>query len=721
MKKNYLLMVWIFVLSTIIPSSLKAQDKWDGETVATKFFSGTGTKSDPYIIRTGAECMYFLRQLDSGNTFEGKYICLGNDIILNTNRSTGTFSGDFNGNKHCISKANSAFIANLSGVIHDIKIDISSDRYGSGSLVRENKGHIYNCYVNTYISSYSSGLAALAVTNNSLIENCYATGYIHGNGEYGLGYHVAALVYNNSGTLKNCASEVRVTDYGGNDKSSNLTYTNTGSVIDCFQGKNDIATMFDVTGTTYTIEYIDTMGFINLASRTISKGQQIGNLPIPDYDCTFIGWYRNGELVKETDVVNNNWTLFAKWQQRIQKQPTKEDMSIRVDDSQHASYKWYMLNSMPIFFADWQSTNHGRESTSSQTYTFENCKNSILTFHYNVSSESCDHFTATLNGNVLVNTGGKDSKDYSYVIPDNGQYTLMLSYSKDDSESEGKDMVEVSNIMVCPAPQLIASNVTAIQITPTIEAVYYCNVTYSNSGASLISDYVMISQPTDDISTLADAIYIEPFSGRIGDNVDIEVKLKSAKTVTSYGFELVLPKGMSINVTGDKEFDNEVTLNSDRHNNHTVSTNKLDNGNYKIAVTSMSSKTMTGNDGLVLTVKANINKGMALGNHPIKIENPLIVYSDATKPTVKPTLTTITIEDYMTGDVDGDGTIDLADAVLVINYYVGKTVTTFNAKAADVDGDGVIDLADAVKIISYYVGKIPALAPRFDWNLPEPE
>ena len=237
------------------------------------------------------------------------------------------------------------------------------------------------------------------------------------------------------------------------------------------------------------------MRFVNLASTTISKGQQIGNLPTPDYDWTFVGWYRNGELVKETDVVNTNWTLFAKWEQQIKKQPTKEDMSIRVDDSQHATYQWFMLNSMPMFFADWQSTNHGRESTSSQTYTFENCKDYVLSFHYNVSSESVDRFTARLNGNVLVSTGGTYSMDYSYVIPDNGQYTLELSYSKDDSESEGKDMVEVNNIMVSPAPQLVANNVTAIQIDPFAEAVYYCIVTYSNSGVSLTSDYVVNYSP----------------------------------------------------------------------------------------------------------------------------------------------------------------------------------------------------------------------------------
>jgi hypothetical protein len=73
------------------------------------------------------------------------------------------------------------------------------------------------------------------------------------------------------------------------------------------------------------------------------------------------------------------------------------------------------------------------------------------------------------------------------------------------------------------------------------------------------------------------------------------------------------------------------------------------------------------------------------------------------------------------GDVDGDGVIGLADAVLVINHYVGKPVTKFNEKAADVDGDGVIDLADAVRIINFYVGKVQSLAPSLELDGLDPQ
>lgn len=243
----------------------------------------------------------------------------------------------------------------------------------------------------------------------------------------------------------------------------------------------------------------------------------------------------------------------------------------------------------------------------------------------------------------------------------------------------------------------------------------YLNGTEINEAADFWKEFKEIvemeSVPVEvtDISALDNALYIEPFSAHIGDEVNIEVRLKNAEAATSYGFELVLPEGMSIATEADNSFDDAVTL-SPRNSKHTTTTNKLSADRYKVGVASLSSKALTGNDGLVLTIKAQVADDMAVGDYAVTIENPLLVSTDGTKPAIEATVTKVTIEDYVKGDVDGDGVVDLADAVLVINYYVGKTVSNFAAKAADVDGDGVIDLADAVKIINYYVGKIPSLS-----------
>ena len=223
-----------------------------------------------------------------------------------------------------------------------------------------------------------------------------------------------------------------------------------------------------------------------------------------------------------------------------------------------------------------------------------------------------------------------------------------------------------------------------------------------------------------DVSNMANAIYVEPLKGSAGTDVNIKIKLKNANSVTSYGFELVLPAGVTISTSTDGDFDDAVTM-SARHKEHTLTTNKLTNNTYKVAVISLSSKALTDNDGVVLTIKAHVDDNIIEGEYAIGVQSPLIVNTDGTKPAIQSTQSKITIEDYIKGDVDGDGVIDLADAVLIINYYVGKPVSKFVEKAADVDGDGEVDVADAVRIVNLVVGKIPALAPKFGFALPEPE
>lgn len=60
---------------------------------------------------------------------------------------------------------------------------------------------------------------------------------------------------------------------------------------------------------------------------------------------------------------------------------------------------------------------------------------------------------------------------------------------------------------------------------------------------------------------------------------------------------------------------------------------------------------------------------------------------------------------YKVGDVDGNGSVNLRDAVL-IRQYVAKTytITTFIAEAADVDKNSSINLRDAVLIRQHIAG-----------------
>ena len=53
------------------------------------------------------------------------------------------------------------------------------------------------------------------------------------------------------------------------------------------------------------------------------------------------------------------------------------------------------------------------------------------------------------------------------------------------------------------------------------------------------------------------------------------------------------------------------------------------------------------------------------------------------------------------GDVNVDGTVDIADAVSVLNAMAGQQVTG----NADVNGDGVVDIADLVTVLNIMAGQ----------------
>jgi hypothetical protein len=68
--------------------------------------------------------------------------------------------------------------------------------------------------------------------------------------------------------------------------------------------------------------------------------------------------------------------------------------------------------------------------------------------------------------------------------------------------------------------------------------------------------------------------------------------------------------------------------------------------------------------------------------------------------------TTINANAAALGDVNASGAIDIVDALLVAQYYVGLNPANFDASVADVNASGGTDIVDALLIAQYYVGLI---------------
>lgn len=57
----------------------------------------------------------------------------------------------------------------------------------------------------------------------------------------------------------------------------------------------------------------------------------------------------------------------------------------------------------------------------------------------------------------------------------------------------------------------------------------------------------------------------------------------------------------------------------------------------------------------------------------------------------------------ISGDTNGDGVVDITDAVALINRYLSGTTNTLDMSVADMNNDGVVDITDAVAIVNKYL------------------
>jgi hypothetical protein len=81
--------------------------------------------------------------------------------------------------------------------------------------------------------------------------------------------------------------------------------------------------------------------------------------------------------------------------------------------------------------------------------------------------------------------------------------------------------------------------------------------------------------------------------------------------------------------------------------------------------------------------------------------------SPTTVPTAVPTTVPTPVPDcLLMGDTNGSGAIDIVDALLIAQSYVGLNPSNFNSLCADVNCSGAVDIVDALLIAQMYVGLI---------------
>jgi uncharacterized protein (TIGR02145 family) len=257
----------IFILLALLTTGVWAQ-VWSG-AVDTEWY-WDNTSQTEFTITTAEQLAGLAQLVNGGNSFSGKTIKLGTNIMLNdtanwrkwrdtkpTNTWTPVgsytdknnnrpFSGTFDGNGYVVSGVYIKNSNNYQGLFGYVSYGttiknlgiaaslVEGDSYVGGLVGRNESGTITNCHATGNVSGsrdYRSrgGGGLVGWNEGGTITNCYATGNV--SGSYGSGGLVGR---NEGGTITDCYATGNVNDYD----AGGLVGSNSGNIGFCYATGN---------------------------------------------------------------------------------------------------------------------------------------------------------------------------------------------------------------------------------------------------------------------------------------------------------------------------------------------------------------------------------------------------------------------------------------------------------------------------------------------------
>lgn len=203
--------------------------------------------------------------------------------------------------------------------------------------------------------------------------------------------------------------------------------------------------------------------------------------------------------------------------------------------------------------------------------------------------------------------------------------------------------------------------------------------------------------PASVIANAANAatVTVESVNAVPGSNVEVKINVKNNPGILAANFTVTYDKGLTL--IDSKSGDAFSALSMTKPENY--------NSPCKFGWDALEIADKDIKDGTILTLTFSVDKSVSANsklNVKLSYQNGNIIDSDLNDIPVTINNGSVTIIDYIPGDINGDGTIDLKDVTLVRRLVTGYGVTA-NKLAADVNGDGEITMKDVVLIRRYVV------------------
>jgi len=197
------------------------------------------------------------------------------------------------------------------------------------------------------------------------------------------------------------------------------------------------------------------------------------------------------------------------------------------------------------------------------------------------------------------------------------------------------------------------------------------------------------------VATARDRLYIKNFNIEAGETKQVPVLLVNETAYSGLQTDLYLPEGLSLDMEDD-EFIIDLTQRKD--NSHTVVSNRLSNGAIRIYVSSVSSRTFSGDSGAIMTLSITASRDFN-GQAEISLKNTICAEAIGTRHQLDDETCYVNPIGGVRGDVNGDGEVNIADINVIVNIILGGRADPATMDRADVNDDGEVIIADINAII----------------------
>ena len=193
----------------------------------------------------------------------------------------------------------------------------------------------------------------------------------------------------------------------------------------------------------------------------------------------------------------------------------------------------------------------------------------------------------------------------------------------------------------------------------------------------------------------AEGIQIASATLKPGETKDITLTLsQNSEKYAGIQFDIKLPEGLSLETTGSEVY---YAFSSTQADDLTCNVTNTEQNAYRFMLYSNSLKLFKSGDLMTLRLKAG--EGIALKEYTLQLNDVRLSDIDGVVTKLGNSSATVKVT-VLKGDANGDGAVNAADIVEVVNYIMGSPSAIFDNKAADVNGDGAVNAADIVEIVN---------------------